>query len=210
MDSNNPPRMEGKGIFFIISAPSGAGKTTLCNKAVEYFPSLRLSISHTTRRPRKDERDGVDYHFVLAKTFQEMFEKGEFLECAEVHGNRYGTSINEVRNLLDQGFDLLFEIDVQGAEQIKDKLKDGAFIFLLPPSLEACKERLQKRGGDTDEEISSRLKRARSEIEAAFWYDYFIINDTIDEAFEKLKSIIIAEKNRTIHMRSLIKTILNE
>ena len=200
--------MREKGLLFIVSAPSGAGKTTLCRKAVNFFPNLHFSLSYTTRRPRKGEREGVDYYFISNKAFQDMYEKGEFLEWAEVHGNRYGTHAMEVESTINSGCDLLFDIDVQGARQIKNNWKDGVFIFILPPTLEACKKRLKKRGGDSEQEISIRVERARQEITNAGWYDYLIVNDTVEEAFERLKSIIIAEKNRTKRVCSLIDSVL--
>ncbi len=200
--------MSDKGLLFVVSAPSGAGKTTICNKAINFFPYLKTSVSYTTRKPREGEKEGVDYYFTTEEDFKRMNKVEEFLECATVHGNMYGTSAKEVNNMLSQGLDVLFDIDVQGAKQIKDKKKDAVLIFLLPPSLEICEERLKRRGDDTDEEILLRLNRARKEVENAHWYDYLIINDTIDEAFEKFKSIIIAEKNKTKRARSLLDKIL--
>ena len=200
--------MSKKGLLFVVSAPSGAGKTTLCNKAINFFPCLKTSVSYTTRKPREGEKEGVDYYFTTEEDFKRMNKVGGFLEYATVHGNMYGTSTSEVKNMLNEGLDLLFDIDVQGAKQIKDKKKDAVLIFLLPPSLQTCEERLKRRGDDTDEEILLRLDRARKEVENAHWYDYLIINDTIDGAFEKLKSIIIAEKNRTKHVRSLLDHVL--
>jgi guanylate kinase len=200
--------MSKKGLLFVVSAPSGAGKTTLCNKAISFFPYLKTSISYTTRKPREGEKEGVDYFFTSQEDFQNIQEIGGFLEYATVHGNMYGTSAKEVKNMFNEGLDVLFDIDVQGARQIKERGEDAVFIFILPPSLEICEERLKRRGDDTDEEILLRLDRARKEIENAHWYDYLIINDTIDGAFEKFKSIIIAEKNKTKRVRSLLDHVL--
>ncbi len=200
--------MSAKGLLFVVSAPSGAGKTTICNKAINFFPTLKTSVSYTTRKPREGEKEGVDYYFTSEEDFEDMKKGGEFLEYATVHGNMYGTSAKEVNNMFDQGLDVLFDIDVQGAQQIKEREQDAVFIFLLPPSLQACEERLKKRGDDTDEEILLRLERARKEVENAHLYDYLIINDTIDKAFEKFKSIIIAEKNKTKRVGSLLDKIL--
>ena len=200
--------MSAKGLLFVVSAPSGAGKTTICNKAINFFPYLKTSVSYTTRKPREGEKEGVDYYFTTEEDFEDMKKGGEFLEYATVHGNMYGTSAKEVNNMFDQGLDVLFDIDVQGAQQIKEREQDAVFIFLLPPSLQACEERLKKRGDDTDEEILLRLERARKEVENAHLYDYLIINDTIDKAFEKFKSIIIAEKNKTKRVKSLLDKIL--
>jgi len=200
--------MSDKGLLFVVSAPSGAGKTTICNKAINFFPNLKTSVSYTTRKPREGEKEGVDYYFTTEENFKRMNKAGEFLECATVHGNMYGTAAKEVNNMLSQNLDVLFDIDVQGAKQIREREEDAVFIFLLPPSLQVCEERLKRRGDDTAEDIVLRLERARNEVENALWYDYLIINDKIDEAFEKFKSIIIAEKNRTKRVRSLIDTVL--
>jgi guanylate kinase len=200
--------MSGNGLLFILSAPSGAGKTTLCNKAIRFFPDLKTSVSYTTRKPREGEKDGIDYYFISRDAFEKKEKKGEFLECATVHGNNYGTDAQEVQDKLSHGFDVLFDIDVQGAQQIKEKEAEAVFVFLLPPSLEICEDRLKSRGNDTEEEIVLRLERARKEIESALWYDYLIINDTIEDAFEKFKSIIIAEKNKTKRVKSHLNHVL--
>lgn len=200
--------MSDKGLLFVVSAPSGAGKTTICNKAINFFPTLKTSVSYTTRKPREGEKEGVDYYFTTEEDFENMKKGGEFLECATVHGNMYGTSAKEVNNMLDQGLDVLFDIDVQGAKQIKEREEDAVFIFLLPPSLQTCEERLKKRGDLPDEEILLRLERARKEVENAHWYDYLIINDIIEKAFEEFKSIIVAEKNKTKRVESLLDKIL--
>jgi guanylate kinase len=200
--------MSAKGLLFVVSAPSGAGKTTICNKAINFFPTLKTSVSYTTRKPREGEKEGVDYYFTTEEDFENMKKEGEFLEYATVHGNRYGTSAREVNNMFDQGLDILFDIDVQGAQQIKEREEDAVFIFLLPPSLQSCEERLKKRGDLPDGEMLSRLGRARKEVENAHLYDYLVINDTIDKAFEKFKSIIIAEKNKTKRVKSLLDKIL--
>jgi guanylate kinase len=201
--------MSNKGLLFVVSAPSGAGKTTICNKAINFFPDLKTSVSYTTRKPREGEKEGVDYYFTTEEDFEDMKKGREFLEYATVHDNRYGTSAKEVNKMFDQGLDVLFDIDVQGAQQIKEREEDAVFIFLLPPSLQACEERLKKRGDDTNEEILLRLERARKEVESAHLYDYLIINDTIDKAFEKFKSIIIAEKNKTKRVKALLDKILD-
>ncbi|MBI5810204.1 MAG: guanylate kinase [Deltaproteobacteria bacterium] len=189
-----------RGIPFIVSAPSGAGKTTLCNRAVEFFPGMRHSISYTTRKPRAGERDGVEYRFINDAAFERMVGDGEFLECAGVHGKRYGTSRKDIEALLSEGFDALLDIDVQGAAKARQTLQGGVYIFILPPSLEACRQRLNSRGKDSTEEIERRIKTAVTEIGRAREYDYIIINDNLDTAFEKLKSIIISEKARKERM----------
>lgn len=183
-----------KGVPFIVSAPSGAGKTTLCKMAVAFFPGLRHSISYTTRPPRAGEVDGEDYRFVDDAGFDRMVESGEFLEYAGVHGKRYGTSRKDLSGLLDGGTDVILDIDVQGAEKVRGRLSGGVYIFILPPSVQACEERLRSRGKDSPEEIKKRLRIALDEIKKAPEYQYIIINDNLTAAFEKLKSILIAEK----------------
>ena len=199
------------GILFMVSAPSGAGKTTLCRKAVDYFHDLRHSVSYTTRSPRDGERDGIDYHFITKETFHKMINGGEFLEWAEVHGNRYGTSFNETKKLLACGLDIILDIDVQGARQIKLQIVNfkfqipGVFIFVLPPSLEDCEKRIRNRGKDSYEAILSRLENARNEIKEMFWYEYVIINENLEDAFERLKSVIIAERSKRERMMGKLK-----
>ncbi len=211
--------VRSNGIFFIVSAPSGAGKTTLCRKAVDYFPDLMYSISYTTRPPRDGEKDGIDYHFITKEIFQERIDGGEFLEWAEVHGNRYGTSFNETKKLLEDGLDIILDIDVHGARQVKNRIAAGGqqstvFIFVLPPSLEDCEKRIRNRGKDSYEAILSRLENARNEIKEMKWYEYIIINENLEDAFERLKSIIIAERSKRERMagklEGLYPTLLKE
>lgn len=211
----NRKNVKNSGILFIVSAPSGAGKTTLCRMAVDYFSDLRHSISYTTRLPRDGEQNGVDYHFVSKEIFQGMIERGEFLEWAEVHGNRYGTSLNDIQLLLKNGLDIILDIDVQGARQVKKQLSVkndplAVFVFILPPSLEACEQRIRNRGKDNHETILSRLENAKSEIKELVWYDYLIINENIEDAFERLKSIIMAEKSRREIMTAQVKKLYGE
>ena len=201
---NNTKEVRSNGILFIVSAPSGAGKTTLCRKAVDYFHDLRHSVSYTTRSPRDGEKDGIDYHFITKEAFQEMINKGEFLEWAEVHGNRYGTSLNETKKLLAGGLDIILDVDVQGARQIKLQIS-GVFIFVLPPSLEDCEKRIKNRGKDSYEAILNRLENARNEIKEMFWYEYVIINENLEDAFERFKSVIIAERSKRERMMGRLK-----
>lgn len=183
-----------KGAVFIVSAPSGAGKTTLCNMAVDHFKAVSFSVSHTTRPPRDGEVDGRDYHFVGDDRFTKMVAAGEFLEHAEVHGNRYGTSKKEVDEALGRGEDVLLEIDVQGAEQIRDKVDGGVFIFIVPPSKEECERRLTSRGKDSPEVIKERLGAAMDELRKVVDYDHIVINDDLDEAFSRFVALIESVK----------------
>ncbi len=181
------------GTPFIVSAPSGAGKTTLCRMLTRFFGDMRDSVSYTTREQRPGEEDGIDYRFVDAAAFESMAAANEFLEHADVFGKRYGTSGRDLERLLDVGFNVILEIDVQGAEKIKKNLGRGVYIFILPPSTEVCRERLVKRGKDSAAEIERRLGIAATEIKHAAQYDYIIINDDLDTAFDTLKAIVEAE-----------------
>lgn len=198
--------MRDEGLLYIVSAPSGAGKTTLLKRVMDYFPNIKFSISYTTRPPRPGERDGKDYHFISPQRFQQMVKEKAFAEWAEVLGNRYGTPLDSIREIRSQGIDLVLDIDSQGARQIKERFNGGVFIFILPPSLEALKQRLKARGGDEQEVIEFRVAKARDEMKQAVWYNYFVINDNFEEAVEQLKSIIIAERcrrERVLKRRSL-------
>ena len=183
-----------QGQLFIVSAPSGAGKTSLCKNVVERVKELRISISYTTRGRRNGEVDGEDYYFIDKTQFRTMIENNEFLEYAEVHGNLYGTSRNQLMTLQKQGYDILLDIDSQGAMQLKKKYKEGVYIYILPPSFEVLKLRLVERKSDSPEEITKRLKKAREEIWNYREYYYLIINDEFKDAVEYLKSIILAER----------------
>lgn len=185
-----------KGLIFVVSAPSGAGKTSLCKKVVEVLPDLHHSISYTTRPPRVNERDGIDYHFVSEETFVNMVEKDEFVEWAMVHGNRYGTAEASLKRYEAEGIDVILDIDVQGAGQIRQKLERGVHIFVLPPFPEELEKRLRGRGTDGDEVIKARLLNAREEIGRIVNYDYILVNDLFADAVDKLKSIISAERCR--------------
>ena len=199
-----------KGIAYIISAPSGAGKTTLCRMAAAHFPEVRNSVSYTTRKPRPGEVDGRDYWFVEDEAFDRMVGSGEFLEYAGVYGRRYGTSKKDLEALLDQGWSVILEIDVQGADKVRQTLKGGVYIFILPPSLEACEKRLIARGKDSPEDIRKRLKIAEEEIKRAPSYDYLIVNDELDRAFEVLKSVMTAQKAATSRMEGRLRELFGD
>jgi len=187
---------EGEGLIFIISAPSGAGKTTLLRRVMEELPDLRFSVSYTTRSPRANEREGEDYHFISPSIFQKMVERNEFLEWAEVLGNRYGTARENLSLLESEGVDLILDIDTQGAKRVVEQIEPAILIYVLPPSLESLQERLTKRGFDSPERIRFRLANAKRDMEEARWYHYVILNDRIEETVEKLKAIIMAERCR--------------
>jgi guanylate kinase len=185
---------KSKGSLFIVSAPSGAGKTTLCRKLVSSLPNLQFSVSYTTRQPRNGEVNDRDYTFINRQDFRLMADKGEFIEWAEVHGALYGTSRKRLEELLDSGNDVILDIDTQGAMQIKERYKEGIYIFILPPSLEALKERLKNRMTDSKEEIGKRLGRAIAEIKTFDKYDYVIINDILEDAFLEFKAVVISQR----------------
>jgi guanylate kinase len=187
---------KGVGLIFIISAPSGTGKTTLVKEVIQQLPGLRFSVSFTTRLPRPDEKEGEDYHFVSHSAFQRMVDKNEFLEWAEVLGNRYGTPRPDLKKMEMEGVDLILDIDTQGAKKVAKDISQPVLIYLLPPSLRVLKERLIHRGVDSLERVKFRLSSARKDMEEAYGYQYVLVNDRIEDALEKLKSIIIAERCR--------------
>jgi len=185
------------GLLFVVTAPSGAGKSTLIRAALEKEPAIRLSVSYTTRAPRGGEHDGREYHFVDPQTFQAMVERGEFLECAEVHGNRYGTSQRAIDEALARGEDLLLEIDWQGAAQVRRRYGGCVAIFILPPSVEELGRRMRARGLDAEAVIERRLANAREELSHAPEFDYVIINDVFETARRDLLGVLRAERVRT-------------
>jgi len=183
-----------KGLLFVVSAPSGAGKTTLCKEILKYISNLQHSISYTTRTARPSEVDGIDYHFVSVEEFKRMIYEDAFIEWAVVHGNYYGTSRKELMDLLARGVDVILDIDPQGAKQIKKRFTNGVFIYILPPSFEDLRQRLMVRKGDSPDEIRRRLENASKEAKDYRMYDYLIINDHFDVALERLKAIILSAR----------------
>jgi len=177
------------GVLYIVSAPSGAGKTSLVKALLKTDSAIRLSISHTTRPPRPGETDGRDYHFVDRHVFEKMLAEGEFLEHAEVYGNFYGTSKGTIARDLNAGHDILLEIDWQGAEQVKQHFAEAASIFILPPSFNALRTRLAGRGQDSEEVIERRLAAAAHDVAHAEAFDYIIVNDDFDHALQDLVAI---------------------
>jgi guanylate kinase len=186
--------MNNKGNLYIISAPSGAGKTSLLKALTGKLESLDTSISTTTRKIRSNETDGVDYHFVSIKQFNQLVEQNEFIEHAEVFGNYYGTSKSKLSQSLATGNDLVVEIDWQGAQQVRQHLPDAISIFILPPSQEELAQRLNNRGLDNNEVIANRMAAAIEEISHYNEYDYLVINDVFDKALTELETIICANK----------------
>lgn len=196
MNSGKESGFSRQGNLFIVSAPSGAGKTTLCKMVCKTLEGIEHSVSYTTRLPRKDEIDTVDYTFIGKEAFLEMVERGEFLEWAEVHGNLYGTSRKRIGDMRARGIDVIMDIDTQGAGQLMGKGIDASFIFILPPSLEELTRRLETRNTDTEEVIRKRLTRAKEEIKEYKKYEYVIINDSLDRALDSLVSVVKAQRCR--------------
>ncbi|AGZ37794.1 guanylate kinase [Pseudomonas sp. SWI6] len=182
------------GTLYIVSAPSGAGKTSLVTALTNDDQQIRVSVSHTTRAMRPGETHGVNYHFVIHEEFKALIEQGDFLEHAEVFGNFYGTSRSALQQTLDQGYDLILEIDWQGAQQVRKLMPDALSIFILPPSQQALRERLDGRGQDSEEIIAGRMKEAVSEMVHYDEYDYVIINDDFDVALQELKAVFVANR----------------
>lgn len=186
-----------RGNLFVVSAPSGAGKTTLCKRLQAQLNNIRHSISYTTRSPRKGEVNNKDYTFISKEEFKRMIKKGVFAEWAVVHGSLYGTSKKRVEDMLNAGIDVILDIDVQGASKIRNVFKSAIYIFILPPSLNALRKRLLRRMSNSPDEIMMRLKTARKEIKEYKKYDYVIVNNTLNKALSKLQSIVISERLRT-------------
>lgn len=192
--------MKREGLLFVISAPSGAGKTTLCRRLLGRFPAMRESISYTTRPPREGEVSGVDYHFVSRDEFEAMIAADAFAEWALVHGNLYGTALESLERARIDGVDILLDIDCQGAMKLKEQLTGGVFVFVLPPSMPELRRRLENRSSDAQEVIERRIVRAVEEIRECRWYDYTIINDNLDVAFDELAAVVLAHERRTPRM----------
>ncbi len=185
---------EREPVVVVVSAPSGAGKSTVVERVLSEVPGLRFSVSHTTRPPRGGEKDGVNYHFVDRAAFERLRDEGKLLEWAEVHGNLYGTGLAELERARADGNDILLDLDVQGAEQVRAKIPDAVTVFILPPSYPALEKRLRGRGQDDEATIRRRLAAAGSEIDAFEKFDYAIVNEEIDECVLALKSIVRAAR----------------
>jgi guanylate kinase len=191
---------DAPGQLFIVSAPSGTGKTTLVERLVQVVPDLALSRSFTSRPPRAGECDGVDYNFIIRDLFDRMIQDGEFLEWADVFGNYYGTSASQTARILSAGHDLVLVIDVQGARQVRSRRADTIGIFVLPPTFEVLEERLRRRSKDSDAQIRRRLEVARQEVSAVADYDYVVVNDELEPAVGRLLAIVEAERARLRRM----------
>jgi guanylate kinase len=201
-NTRNPYAGEYPGNLFMVVAPSGAGKSTLVNALLAQDKAIRLSVSYTTRPPRPNETDGVQYHFVTVPDFLERLANGEFLESAEVHGNYYATSRVWIEEQMKGGVDVLLEIDWQGAQQVRKQFRNAVGIFILPPSLDALEERLKKRGQDAPNVIVRRLLAAGSEISHAPEFEYVLINENFDRALSELQTVVAATRLRFASQRA--------
>lgn len=206
--SERPERVEERGLLFIVSAPSGAGKTTLVERLVEQTSHLRMSRSYTSRKARDGETDGVDYNFVRRDRFEAMIAAGEFLESADVFGNLYGTGRADTDRLLASGVDVVLVIDVQGARQVRTRGVETVTVFVMPPSFEVLERRLRGRSKDSEEAIQRRLQVARDEVAAFTEYDFVVVNDEVTAAVDRLRSIVVSERARLQRMRGEAETII--
>lgn len=197
-------------LLLILSSPSGAGKTTLTRKLREKFPSMRFSVSHTTRKPRANETDGKDYHFVDRKQFEELVQREAFLEWAQVHENYYGTSLAEIERAKSDPTcsGIIFDIDYQGARQIRAKVPDAVAVFILPPSMIELERRLRGRASESEEAVRKRFAAAHVEIEHYGFFDYLVVNDDLNEAFRHLEGIVLAERSRRTRRAELAERLL--
>jgi len=198
------------GLFMVLCAPSGAGKSTLIRRLCAEFPSLSFSISATTRAPRTGETPGVDYHFLSRDAFLAWREAGKLAEWAEVHGNFYGTPADPVREALAAGRDMLFDVDVQGAAQLRTSLGPGAYVFILPPSRAELSRRLSGRGTDSPEVVAKRLAAAQKELSEAPLFDYWVENADLDTAYADLRAVYLAERHRPRYHPELLQELLSQ
>lgn len=196
--------MKREGLILILSAPSGAGKTSLCRELFKTFPDMKESVSYTTRLPRAGEVEGEAYHFVTGEVFEQMVAEDAFAEWAEVHGNKYGTALRTLEEARKNGIDLVLDIDCQGAQRLKELLEGGVYVFIMPPSMEELRRRLENRSSDAQEVIERRIARAADEIREARWYDYIIFNDDFAVACQELSAIVIAQRLKTFRMMSKV------
>ncbi len=195
-----------RGLVLVVSAPSGAGKTTLCKRLLKRDPQISFSVSYSTRAPRDGEKNGIDYFFVDQETFERLIQEGAFLEWAKVHNHYYGTSHEQVEKALSSGRDVLLDIDVQGAVQVRQKLgRDAVLVFILPPNLEELERRLRSRGTEDEETIKRRLSVAKEEIARAQDFDYLVLNDDLEEAESLLHAILRGERQKTFRRQDLLE-----
>ena len=194
-----------KGLFIVVSAPSGAGKSSLCQRLMQAYPEIKFSVSYTSRTPRPNEINGKDYYFISREEFQERIDRGEFIEWVENYGNLYGSSRKAMEEFIRDDSDLLLDIEPRGAKKVKKEFKGGIYVFILPPSRLELLKRLEKRGHETDEVIQKRFEQADSELKEISWYDYVIFNKDLETAVNQLISIYTAEKCKRSRLQNEIK-----
>ncbi len=199
-----------KGLFIVVSAPSGTGKSSICQRLLKSCPEIKFSISYTSRLPRPKEVNGRDYYFISREDFQKRIKKGEFVEWVENYGHLYGTSWKTMEEFRQKGNDLLLDIEPRGANKIKRKFRGGIFVFVLPPSRAELLQRLKRRGYATDEIIRARLVQAENELKEIPWYDYIIFNDDLEKATDQLRSIYIAQKCKRSNLRDQVKQFMKK
>jgi len=198
----------GEGLFLIVSAPSGTGKTSICREVMKMYPGIRFSTSYTSRSPRPGEVNGKDYFFVSRDEFQAMIGRGEFVEWAENYGQLYGTSATVLDAYAEDNQDVILDVDPRGAKALKARYPGAVFVFILPPSLEELKNRLRNRGHENEAALIRRFGNAVAEMGEVVWYDYVIFNDTLSEAIDLLRAIYLAEKNRTSRRKADIEKLI--
>ena len=199
-----------KGLFIVVSAPSGAGKSSICQRFMQVCPEINFSVSYTSRPPRPNEVNGKDYYFISREEFQARIDQGEFVEWVENYGNLYGSSRKTMEAFLRDGRDLLLDIEPRGARKIKQNFKGGIYVFVLPPSRAELLNRLEGRGCETDDVIRNRFKQAERELKEVSWYDYVIINNDLDTAVNQLMSIYVAEKCKRSRLQEEIKQAIKK
>jgi guanylate kinase len=199
-----------RGTFIVVSAPSGAGKSSICRRLLQAHPEIRFSVSCTTRSPRPGEIDGQDYFFLSPEEFQKRIEQGDFAEWEENFGNLYGTSMRAMKESLADGSTILLDIEPRGARKIKQKFRGGVFVFILPPSQEELLKRLEGRGHEPPDVIQARYAEAERELQEIFWYDYVIFNDDLETAVNQLISIYIAQKCKISNIKKKIKQFMQK
>ncbi|MEN6490048.1 MAG: guanylate kinase [Smithella sp.] len=199
-----------KGTFIVVSAPSGAGKSSICQRLLQAYPEIRFSVSCTTRSPRPGEIDGQDYFFLSSEEFQKRIEQDDFAEWEENFGNLYGTSMRTMKESLANGFTVLLDIEPRGAKEIKKKFRGGTFVFVLPPSREELLKRLEGRGHEDPDAIQARYAEAERELKEISWYDYVIFNDDLETAVNQLISIYIAQKCKIINLKAKIEQFMKK
>lgn len=198
------------GLLLVVSAPSGAGKTSICRDVMKMFPEIIYSVSYTTRPPRDGEVDGRDYRFISDEEFRTGISKGDFIEWNEVYGYLYGTSGPDIKELLEQNKDIILDLDAKGAVNLKKIFPEGVYIFISPPSLAELKKRLEKRASETSKTLKIRLENALEEMKEAFWYDYVIFNEKLPVAVEQFKAVYLAEKCRRERLENKLIKIIKE